>query len=131
MCDSQLLYNYHTNQNSHRIENVITSSDPDKKMAWWQSQNGKFKILEKIELSEGSSPELVSSAGVHHVSIQLDLETVFQFSHLVLTFKVKICSFTSVSQHIIVEGVKEVFRANHKFFLGGALLIIQWSRSCV
>ncbi|XP_078794464.1 laminin subunit beta-4 isoform X3 [Oryzias latipes] len=64
MCDSQLLYNYHTNQNSHRIENVITSSDPDKKMAWWQSQNG-----------------------VHHVSIQLDLETVFQFSHLVLTFK--------------------------------------------
>lgn len=31
----------------------------------------------------------VSSAGVHHVSIRLDLEAVFQFSHLVLTFKVK------------------------------------------
>lgn len=31
----------------------------------------------------------VSSAGVHQVSIQLDLETMFQFSHLVLTFKVK------------------------------------------
>lgn len=27
-------------------------------------------------------------SGVHDVSIRLDLETVFQFSHLVLTFKV-------------------------------------------
>lgn len=26
--------------------------------------------------------------GLHDVSIRLDLETVFQFSHLVLTFKV-------------------------------------------
>lgn len=31
----------------------------------------------------------VSSAGVHRVSIRLDLETVFQFSHLVLKFKVR------------------------------------------
>lgn len=29
------------------------------------------------------------SAGVHRVSIRLDLETVFQFSHLVLRFKVR------------------------------------------
>lgn len=31
-----------------------------------------------------------ASAGVHQVSIRLDLETVFQFSHLVLKFKVRI-----------------------------------------
>lgn len=35
-----------------------------------------------------SSHWLCGFAGVDHVSIQLDLETVFQFSHLVLTFKV-------------------------------------------
>ncbi|XP_036068153.1 laminin subunit beta-4 isoform X4 [Oryzias melastigma] len=64
LCDSQLPYSYHSNRNSHWIENIIMSSDPDKNMSWWQSQNG-----------------------VHQVSIQLDLETVFQFSHLVLTFK--------------------------------------------
>ncbi|XP_032363853.1 laminin subunit beta-4 isoform X1 [Etheostoma spectabile] len=63
-CDSQLPYNLHSNPNSHRIENVITTFDPERKMKWWQSENG-----------------------VHEVSIQLDLETVFQFSHLVLTFK--------------------------------------------
>ncbi|CAN9498663.1 unnamed protein product [Ophioblennius macclurei] len=49
---------------SHRIENVIATFDPDRSSRWWQSENG-----------------------VHQVSIQLDLETMFQFSHLVLTFK--------------------------------------------
>lgn len=33
-CDSRLPHNY----NSHRVENVISSSGP---MRWWQSQNGK------------------------------------------------------------------------------------------
>ncbi|XP_072241454.1 laminin subunit beta-4 [Leuresthes tenuis] len=63
-CDSQLPYSHHSNPNSHRIENVITTFEPERKMKWWQSENG-----------------------VQQVSIQLNLETVFQFSHLVLTFK--------------------------------------------
>ncbi|XP_044050213.1 laminin subunit beta-4 [Siniperca chuatsi] len=63
-CDSRLPYNRYHNPNSHRIENVITTFDSERKMKWWQSENG-----------------------VHQVSLRLDLETVFQFSHLVLTFK--------------------------------------------
>lgn len=63
-CDSRLPYNRYNNPNSHRIENIITTFDPERKMKWWQSENG-----------------------VHQVSIRLDLETLFQFSHLVLTFK--------------------------------------------
>ncbi|XP_063053091.1 laminin subunit beta-4 [Engraulis encrasicolus] len=64
-CDSTSPYNRYNNPTSHRIENVITAFEgSERKMKWWQSENG-----------------------VHRVSIQLDLETVFQFSHLVLTFK--------------------------------------------
>uniref|UniRef100_A0A8C7F687 Laminin subunit beta-1 n=1 Tax=Oncorhynchus kisutch TaxID=8019 RepID=A0A8C7F687_ONCKI len=63
-CDSRQPYNLYNNQNSHQIENVITTFGPERKMKWWQSENG-----------------------VHQVSIRLDLETLFQFSHLVLTFK--------------------------------------------
>jgi hypothetical protein len=33
-CDSRLPHNY----NSHRVENVVSSSGP---MRWWQSQNGE------------------------------------------------------------------------------------------
>ncbi|XP_058264408.1 laminin subunit beta-4 isoform X2 [Hemibagrus wyckioides] len=63
-CDSRSPYNRYNNRNSHQIENIITTFEPERKMKWWQSENG-----------------------VHQVSIQLDLETVFQFSHLVMTFK--------------------------------------------
>ncbi|XP_051546192.1 laminin subunit beta-4 isoform X1 [Myxocyprinus asiaticus] len=63
-CDSRRPYNLHNNPNSHRIENIITTFQPQRMMSWWQSENG-----------------------VHEVSIQLDLETIFQFSHLILTFK--------------------------------------------
>ncbi|XP_043944431.1 laminin subunit beta-4 isoform X2 [Protopterus annectens] len=61
-CDSRHHYPY--SQMSHRIENVITTFEPDRKKKWWQSENG-----------------------VDEVSIQLDLEALFQFSHLILTFK--------------------------------------------
>ncbi|XP_048867721.1 laminin subunit beta-4 [Brienomyrus brachyistius] len=64
ICDSRHPYNHFNNRNSHRIENVITTFEPKRKTRWWQSENG-----------------------VDRVSIQLDLETLFQFSHLVLTFK--------------------------------------------
>ncbi|KAM6304189.1 laminin subunit beta-4 [Podargus strigoides] len=64
LCDSRYPYNPYTQHNSHMVENVITTFEPDRKKKWWQSENG-----------------------VDHVSIRLDLETVFQFSHLILTFK--------------------------------------------
>ncbi|XP_068129732.1 laminin subunit beta-4 [Hyperolius riggenbachi] len=63
-CDSRYPYDAYTNTNSHQIENVISTFDPDWKKKWWQSENG-----------------------VDLVSIRLDLETLFQFSHLVMTFK--------------------------------------------
>ncbi|KAM6973327.1 laminin subunit beta-4 [Aplochiton taeniatus] len=63
-CDSTGPYNRYNNPNSHRIENTITTFEPERTMKWWQSENG-----------------------VQRVSIRLDLETLFQFSHLVLTFK--------------------------------------------
>ncbi|OXB81041.1 UNVERIFIED_CONTAM: hypothetical protein H355_004961, partial [Colinus virginianus] len=64
VCDSRYPYNPYTQHNSHMIENIITTFEPDRKKKWWQSENG-----------------------VDHVSIRLDLETLFQFSHLILTFK--------------------------------------------
>ncbi|XP_010152357.1 PREDICTED: laminin subunit beta-4 [Eurypyga helias] len=64
LCDSRYPYNPYMQHNSHMVENVITTFEPDRKKKWWQSENG-----------------------VDHVSIRLDLETLFQFSHLILTFK--------------------------------------------
>uniref|UniRef100_A0A672YKN1 Laminin subunit beta-1 n=1 Tax=Sphaeramia orbicularis TaxID=375764 RepID=A0A672YKN1_9TELE len=63
-CDSRQPFDRYSNTNSHRIENIIATFEPERKLKWWQSENG-----------------------VHEVSIRLDLETVFQFSHLVITFK--------------------------------------------
>ncbi|XP_053114353.1 laminin subunit beta-4 isoform X2 [Hemicordylus capensis] len=62
-CDSRYPYNPIFQANSHLIENVISTFEPNRKK-WWQSENG-----------------------VDHVSIRLDLENLFQFSHLILTFK--------------------------------------------
>nr|XP_056703689.1 laminin subunit beta-4 [Euleptes europaea] len=62
-CDSRSPYHPVFQANSHLIENVITTFEPDRKK-WWQSENG-----------------------IDHVSIRLDLESLFQFSHLILTFK--------------------------------------------
>ncbi|XP_010021082.1 PREDICTED: laminin subunit beta-4, partial [Nestor notabilis] len=64
LCDSRYPYNPYTQRNSHMVENVITTFEHDRKKKWWQSESG-----------------------VDHVSIRLDLETLFQFSHLILTFK--------------------------------------------
>ncbi|KAG8142625.1 hypothetical protein E2320_005838, partial [Naja naja] len=62
-CDSRQPYQPLSQTNSHFIENVVTRLEHDRKK-WWQSENG-----------------------VDHVSIQLDLENMFQFSHLILIFK--------------------------------------------
>ncbi|NWW62111.1 LAMB4 protein, partial [Ifrita kowaldi] len=64
LCDSRYPHNPYTQHNSHMVENVITTFEPNRKRKWWQSENG-----------------------IDHVSIRLDLETLFQFSHLILTFK--------------------------------------------
>lgn len=60
-------------------------------------------VLEKVSLNSPgesclSNPSKVCTvlfifilfSGVDHVSVRLDLETLFQFSHLILTFKVRL-----------------------------------------
>ncbi|KAK5866721.1 hypothetical protein PBY51_011274 [Eleginops maclovinus] len=45
LCDSRLPYNSYSNPDSHGVENVITTFDPDRKLRWWQSENGVLKII--------------------------------------------------------------------------------------
>ncbi|KAM5202731.1 laminin subunit beta-3 isoform 1-T13 [Hipposideros larvatus] len=56
-CDSRLPHNY----NSHRVENVVSSSGPTR---WWQSQND-----------------------MNPVSLQLDLDRKFQLQGIMMDFK--------------------------------------------
>ncbi|XP_053576686.1 laminin subunit beta-4 [Bombina bombina] len=59
-CDSRSL----DQKESHEIENVIYLTGPDEEKTWWQSENG-----------------------VESVSIRLDLEAEFHFTHLIMKFK--------------------------------------------
>ncbi|XP_076840048.1 laminin subunit beta-1 [Brachyhypopomus gauderio] len=63
-CDSRRPYNAVHHRNSHRVENVIYLRDSRDDLTWWQSVNGE-----------------------ESVSLRLNLEAEFHFTHLIMKFK--------------------------------------------
>lgn len=92
LCDSRRPFS-RDNPHSHRIQNVVTSFAPQRRTAWWQSENGEGTDR-VIGAGHGMDcPPMVLDLpfllpGIPMVSIQLDLEAEFHFTHLIMTFKV-------------------------------------------
>ncbi|XP_031421824.1 laminin subunit beta-1 [Clupea harengus] len=63
-CDSRRPHDPYYHRISHRVENVITLTDRNDDLTWWQAVNGE-----------------------EHVSIRLNLEAEFHFTHLIMKFK--------------------------------------------
>ncbi|TSM04853.1 Laminin subunit beta-2 [Bagarius yarrelli] len=63
-CDSRRPYDSFYQRSSHRVENVIYLRDSSEDLTWWQSVNGE-----------------------ESVSLRLNLETEFHFTHLIMKFK--------------------------------------------
>ncbi|ROL52307.1 Laminin subunit beta-1, partial [Anabarilius grahami] len=64
ICNSQEPYNADYRRSSHGVENVIYQRDSRGELTWWQSVNGE-----------------------ENVSIRLNLEAEFHFTHLIMKFK--------------------------------------------
>ncbi|KAI4901511.1 hypothetical protein NFI96_033446, partial [Prochilodus magdalenae] len=64
MCDSRRHYDPFYHRHSHRVENVIYLKDSREELTWWQSVNGEERV-----------------------SIRLNLEAEFHFTHLIMKFK--------------------------------------------
>ncbi|KAJ8258484.1 hypothetical protein COCON_G00174960 [Conger conger] len=64
LCDSRRPFDLNESRHSHRIENIIHLTHHNEDATWWQSENG-----------------------VETVSIQLNLEAQFHFTHLIMKFK--------------------------------------------
>ncbi|ESO91420.1 hypothetical protein LOTGIDRAFT_209765 [Lottia gigantea] len=62
-CDSRQPWREGFNERSHKISNIV-SSFKDRRNRWWQARNGE-----------------------QDVTVQLDLEAEFHFTHLIMTFK--------------------------------------------
>lgn len=43
LCDSRYPFSPRENTESHRIQNVVTSFAPQRRKAWWQSENGRLQ----------------------------------------------------------------------------------------
>lgn len=62
-CDSRQPWS-ESNPNSHNVTNIVTTFSRDRLRRWWQGRNGE-----------------------ESVSLQLDLDAEFHFTHLIITFK--------------------------------------------